>query len=157
MNKKVSLFGKNKVCRELYNLHDITGTMFIKNLKPKELNLKISALKWKLRFYKKEHEFHKISLGSGKLSLEQSKEVEKKIEELCECYKKTFDILNLYVESLEKNKNLKDNNDENKLKSVKSSKSILEIVNDQCLDVQINNISCTKKVKINTSNNSISS
>lgn len=99
INKKVSWFGKYKVTRELYNLYCISGTIFIPDQNPKQLNLKILALKGKMHFYKKEHEYWKISLGSSKTTPEKIKEINEKISEIKDCYKKTLDVLNLHIQS----------------------------------------------------------
>lgn len=98
LSKKVSYFGKKKVSRELYNLHFVTGTLFIKNLNLKEINLKIVALKGKLSYYKKQHQYYKISLDSDNISSNSSIEIGYKIEEIIECHKKTVDILKKFIE-----------------------------------------------------------
>lgn len=124
LNKKVSWFGKNKVSRELYNIHNVTGTLFIPNLDPQQINFKILALKGKLGYYKREHEFHKISLGTGKLSVEQTKEVNAKINTISECYKKTYDVLNTYIECMKKNSLSSTSSTNNNKISVQSSESV---------------------------------
>ena len=93
---------------QLYNLHEITGTIYIDNVEPKEINLIILKLKGKLNYYKKENEFYKISLNSDNLTEIQEKDYKLKLEEIGDSYRKTLDILNLYVgkyESVNKSNN----------------------------------------------------
>ena len=100
IKKKVNLFGKYKVSRELYNIHNVTGTLCINGLTEKDIKLKIIALKGKLRYYKKEYEYEQISLSSNKISEIHKENIKKKIEELQNNYKKTIDVINFYVQSL---------------------------------------------------------
>lgn len=121
-NKKVSLFGKYKVSIEKYNIFDITGSLRDNNLGKKELELKIFALKGKLRFYKKEYEYNKISLNTGKLSSELQILTKEKLENATECYKKTVDVLNFYLECYKNSTNNQAGND----KKIIIHKSIIE-------------------------------
>lgn len=104
-NKKVSLFGKYKASRELFNIHEITGSLYLGNLKKKEIELKIFALKGKMGFYKKEYDYHTISLNSGKLSQTQCEIIKDKLNTIKQSYKKTLDVYNFYVENYKKNYN----------------------------------------------------
>jgi len=106
LNKKVSWFGKKKVSRELYNIYNITGALFIDNLKEKDINTKIIALKGKARFYKKEYEYNKITLTSRKLNEFDSNKLKEKIDDIKNSYLKTINILNLFVKKLENNKKI---------------------------------------------------
>ena len=132
INKKVSWFGKYKVNRELYNLYCVCGAIYVDEPNIKQLNLKILALKGKLRFYKKEYEYWKISYGSNKITDEKKNEIKEKINDIKDCYKKTFDVLNLHIESYKKQLSKEENtvNKSNKIqieydldKSDKSDKS----------------------------------
>jgi hypothetical protein len=105
ISKKVSLYGKIKVQSELYSLFEITGSIYINLNDIDKLNQQIIALKGKLRFYKKEHIYNKISLESDNISLESEIRIKNKIFEIENCYKKTIEILNLYVKQYEKIKN----------------------------------------------------
>lgn len=102
LNKKIGLFGKKKASRELTNLFDICGTIYIENTNLKELNLIILKLKGKLNYYKKEQEYLKISISSDKISYEQKEEKKIKLKELEVYARKTLDIFNLYVKNYEK-------------------------------------------------------
>lgn len=97
VNKKVSFYGKKKVNRELNSLFEITGTIYMDMTDKKELNKQIMALKGKLTYYKKEIEYHKISLDSDINTEEMIKEIKDKIYEVKNYYKKTLDIYNIYV------------------------------------------------------------
>lgn len=155
LNKKVSHFGKYKVSRELYNIYDITGTLCLNGLNKKEIGLKIFALKGKMRFYQKEYEFHKISLNSGKLSIVQSACTKEKMQNISECYKKTFDVLNFYIKNFKNlditntdNKNYKDNK-----KHIYKSESSKKIIYDENLS-ENENLSI-KKIKKEILTNSL--
>ena len=100
--KKVSWFGKKKVSRQLYNLYSITGTLIVEGLGLNELSLKIASLKGKLSSYKKQIDFYKISLDSDNISQSSAQASKMKIDELTDCYKKTSDVLNLYIEQKQK-------------------------------------------------------
>lgn len=101
-NRKVSLYGKKRVKRELNSLFEITGTIYIENIdNSQELNKKIMALKGKLNYYKKELEFQKESLESDTINVEKEKIISEKISEIKNCYKKTLDIYNLYVKKFQ--------------------------------------------------------
>ena len=97
INKKVSYFGKKRVQRELYSLFEITGTIYIDYEDPIKLNQQIIGLKGKLKYYKRELEFNKISLDSDTISSDNEIIIKNKIKEINNCYKKTIDILNLYI------------------------------------------------------------
>jgi hypothetical protein len=97
INKKVSYFGKKRVQRELYSLFEITGTIYIDYDDPIKLNQQIIGLKGKLKYYKRELEFNKISLDSDTISSDNEIKIKNKIKEINNCYKKTCDILNLYI------------------------------------------------------------
>lgn len=109
-NKKVSFYGKRRVNRELNNLFEITGTIYINTNDIKKLNNQIIALKGKLSYYKKEYEFNKISLDSDSISDERIEEIKEKITQIKNSYKKTLDLYNLYVKKfneLNNDKNIK--------------------------------------------------
>ncbi len=97
INKKVSLFGKKRVQRELFSLFEITGTIHMECDDPIKLNQQIIGLKGKLKFYKRELEFQNISLDSDTISSETEETIRNKIAEINNSYKKTLDILNLYI------------------------------------------------------------
>ena len=145
INKKVSQFGKYKVSRELYNIYDITGTLCVDGLNKKELGLKIFALKGKMRFYQKEYEFHKISINSGKLSPVQSACTKEKMENISQCYKKTYDVLNFYIKNFKKIDNDNNDNNDNK-KTVQKSKSSKKTICDEHLLDDVDKPS-NKKIK----------
>lgn len=98
LNKKVSFFGKKKVSRELYNIFNVTGTLFLTNLNLKEINIKIISLKGKLKYYKKQYEYYKISLESDDISQENFEKYTRKLDDINTYYKKTHDVLNLYLQ-----------------------------------------------------------
>lgn len=102
LNKKVSWFGKKKISRELFNTYNITGTICIENLNEKEIRFKIIALKGKLRFYKKNYDYNKVTLNTGKLTIGLEEETKEKIRESANCCKKTIDVINFYVKALDK-------------------------------------------------------
>lgn len=105
-NKKVSFYGKKKVDRELYNLFDITGTIYINTDNLNELNNQIFALRGKLRFYKKEYEYNKIYLDSDNIDKIKYDEIKEKMQKIKNSYKKTLDLCNLYIKkynSIKKN------------------------------------------------------
>lgn len=97
VNKKVSFYGKKRVNRELNSLFQITGSLYIEITDKVELNKQIMALKGKLKYYKKEIEYHKISLDSDANTEESIKIIQEKITEAKKYYKRTSDIYNLYV------------------------------------------------------------
>ena len=109
MNKKVSLYGKKRVNRELNSLFEITGTIYMDMTDKIELNKQIIALKGKLKYYKKEIEYHKISLDSDINTEEMKEEIKDKISEVKNYYKKTSDIYNLYVSQYNKLNNIEIN------------------------------------------------
>ena len=97
INKKVSLFGKKRVNRELHSLFEITGTIYIDTEELPIINQQIMGLKGKLSYYKKELEYKKISLDSDTISEEMRNDIKNKILDIKNCYKKTVDIYNIYV------------------------------------------------------------
>jgi hypothetical protein len=97
INKKVSFYGKKKVQRELFRLFEITGTIYMECNDPIKLNQQIIALKGKLKFYKRELEFQNISLDSDTIDSETEALIKNKIAQTNNCYKKTIDILNIYI------------------------------------------------------------
>jgi len=97
INKKVSLFGKKRVQRELYSLFEITGTIYLNLEDPVKLNQQIIGLKGKLKFYKRELEFNNTSLDLDTISPENENRIKNKIIEINDHYKKTLDVLNLYI------------------------------------------------------------
>jgi hypothetical protein len=113
VNKKISLYGKKRVNRELNSLFEITGTIYMDMTDKLELNKQIIALKGKLKYYKKEIEYHKISLDSDINTEEMKGEIKDKILEVKNYYKKTLDIHNLYVSQYNK-LNLQNNIEINK-------------------------------------------
>lgn len=110
VNKKVSLFGKKRINRELHSLFEITGTIYIDTEELPIINQQIMALKGKLHYYKKELEHKKITLDSDTISQEMENEIKNKMSDIKNCYKKTVDIYNLYVK---KYKNLKEVKNQN--------------------------------------------
>lgn len=102
LNKKVSFFGKKKVSRELYNLYEITGILYIENLKEKEINRFIIALKGKSLYYKKKINYNIITLNSGKIIGEDLNILKEKINTLKNSYDITINIMNSYIKNLEK-------------------------------------------------------
>jgi sulfur transfer complex TusBCD TusB component (DsrH family) len=118
VNKKVSLFGKKRVNRELQSLFEITGTIYIDTNELSIINQQIMGLKGKLHYYKKELEFKTISLDSDIISQEMENEIKNKISDVKNCYKKTVDIYNLYVKkykNLAELKNQNQNQNQNKM------------------------------------------
>ena len=111
VNKKVSLFGKKRVNRELHSFFEITGTIYIDTEELPIINQQIMGLKGKLRYYKKELEYKKISLDSDTISQEMQNEIKNKISDIKNSYKKTVDIYNIYVK---KYNNLTKNQNQNK-------------------------------------------
>jgi hypothetical protein len=105
INKKVSLYGKKRVQRELYSLFEITCTIYMELEDLVELNKQILALKGKLKYYKKEIEYYKITLDSDTISDDTADKIKNKISEMKNYYKKTLDIYNLYVKQYNKVKN----------------------------------------------------
>ena len=97
INKKVSFYGKKRVNRELNSLFEITGTIYMHMTNKGELNKQIMALKGKLTYYKKEIEYHKISLDKDTNTDEIKDEIKDKIIEIQKYYRKTLDVYNLYV------------------------------------------------------------
>ena len=108
IHKKVSWIGKKKVSSKLYNLYEITGTIYIKNLNQKELYLKIVALQGKIKYYKKEYFNHKKNLNILDNNLINEKKIV--VDKHKESLKKTLDVLNLYISNYKSLKNnIKDN------------------------------------------------
>ena len=97
INKKVSLFGKKRVNRELHSLFEITGTIYIDTEELPIINQQIMGLKGKMSYYKKEIEYKNKSLESDAISQEMINEIKNKISDIQNCYKKTVDIHNIYV------------------------------------------------------------
>ncbi len=97
LNKKVSLFGKKKVDRELHSLFEITGTIYINTDELAKLNQHIISLKGKINYYKKDLIHKKILLNSDAINQETETEIKNKILNIKNCYKKTIDMYNLYV------------------------------------------------------------
>ena len=97
VNKKVSLFGKKRVQRELYSLYDITGTIYMDCEDPIKLNQQIMSLKGKLKYYKRELQYNNVTLDSDTISPETEIKIKNKIAEINNCHKKTLDILNLHI------------------------------------------------------------
>jgi hypothetical protein len=102
LKKKVSWFGKKKVSKQMYDLHNVTGTLFVEDLKPRELSLKIASLRGKLTYYRKQIDYYKISLDSDNISSDSIQNCKSKIEEFTDCYKKTLNVLEQYLEQQEK-------------------------------------------------------
>jgi hypothetical protein len=109
VNKKVSFYGKKRVNRELNSLFEITGTIYMDMTDKGELNKHIMALKGKLTYYKKEIEYHKISLDNDTNTDEIKDELKDKINETKKYYKKTLDVYNFYVSKFNKLNNVEIN------------------------------------------------
>lgn len=109
VNKKVSFYGKKRVNRELNSLFEITGTIYMDMTDKGELNKQIMALKGKLTYYKKEIEYHKISLDNDTNTDETKDEIKDKIDETKKYYRKTLDVYNLYVSKFNKLNNIEIN------------------------------------------------
>lgn len=110
LNKKVSLYGKKKINRELNTLFEITGTIYMNITDLTELNNQLALLKGKLRYYKKEIDYYKISLESDSITFEYSIKIKEKIKEMKNNYKKTLDIYNLFLKQYNKIINKDKNN-----------------------------------------------
>lgn len=106
VNKKVSFYGKKRVNRELNSLFEITGTIYMDMTDKGELNKQIMALKGKLTYYKKEIEYHKISLDNDTNTDEMKDNIKDKITETKKYYRKTLDVYNLYVSKFNKLNNI---------------------------------------------------
>ena len=74
-----------------------------------KLNNQIMALKGKLTYYKKEIEYHKISLDNDSNTDKIKDEIKDKINETKKYYRKTSDIYNLYVSKYNKLNNIEIN------------------------------------------------